>query len=48
MRWALEAYDRLVEAQRNRPPAHVVEAWEAEQKRDAVNASIKRRLPKVI
>lgn len=48
MRWAQDAYDRLVWAQRNRPDADVMAAWDAQRKREALNASIKRRLPKVI
>lgn len=48
MRWAQEAYDRLMDAQRNRPDPVELKAWEEAQKREAVNATIKRRLPKVI
>lgn len=48
MRWAQEAYDRLMEARRNRPDPVEMKAWEDAQKRSAVNAMIKRRLPKVI
>lgn len=48
MRWAQEAYDRLMEAQRNRPDPVTQKEWEETQRRKDVNASIRRRLPKVI
>lgn len=47
MRWAQEAYDRLKWQEANRPdPAEVQKLTDA-QERDAVNAKIKRGLPKV-
>lgn len=47
MNAGLEAYNRLVEAQRNRPSPERMEQWEAEKQRDEANRNIKRRLPKI-
>lgn len=47
MRAAIEAYQRLMDAQRNRPSEEDMAAWERRNEREAVNAKIKRRLPKV-
>lgn len=47
MRWAIEAYERLKWAERNRPEQHVIEAMKREQERAELNARIRRRLPKV-
>lgn len=47
MRWAIEAYERLMWAQANRPdPAEITRLDEAAE-REAVNAKIRRRLPPV-
>jgi hypothetical protein len=48
MRWAIEAYERLKRAERDRPDQHVIEAMKREEERAAMNARIRRRLPKVI
>lgn len=48
MRWAIEAYERLKRAERERPEPHVIEAMRREDERRAENARIRRRLPKVI
>lgn len=45
---AHECYQRLMDAQRNRPSDDEMKAWEAAQKREAVNDSIRRRLPKAV
>jgi|GEM_PF-2917466 len=50
MNAALEAYQRLMDAQRNRPQGLELEAFEqrkAEEDRRAKNARMRRRLPKV-
>jgi len=47
MRWAQEAYDRLKCQEANRPSQHEAKALTDAQDRDAVNARIKRGLPKV-
>lgn len=45
---AHECYQRLMDAQHNRPSDDEMKAWEAGQRREAMNAKIKRRLPKVV
>lgn len=48
---ALEAYQRLMEAQRNRPQGedlHAFEQRKADDDRRAKNARMRRRLPKVV
>jgi hypothetical protein len=44
---AMEAYQRLLDAQRHRPTDDDMHAWEAERKREDERLKIKRRLPKV-
>lgn len=48
MRWAIEAYERLIAAQQNQPAPEDEERARKEAERQAVNARIRRRLPKVI
>jgi hypothetical protein len=48
---ALEAYQRLLDAQRNRPQGedlHAFEQRKADDDRRAQNARMRRRLPKVV
>ena len=51
MNAAIEAYQRLLDAQRNRPQGLELEAFEdrqADENRRAKNARMRRRLPKVV
>ncbi len=47
MRWAQEAYDRLKWQEANRPDPETVTKLTEAQERDAVNAKIRRGLPRV-